>query len=71
MEPPFPTSEDIKKLNPNEISKETALKMCYDRAEECSEGVPMIEDAHKQTCYEIYYTTGNSKEIRAFAEGMC
>ncbi|MFW6129476.1 MAG: hypothetical protein ACOC6P_04445 [Candidatus Aminicenantaceae bacterium] len=45
--------------------------MCYDRAKECSEGVSMIEDAHKQTCYEIYYTTGDSKEIWAFAEGMC
>lgn len=65
------SAEDIKNTNPDEISKETALKMCYYRAEGCSEGIPAVEDAFKQACYELYYYTGNSSEIWAFAEDMC
>ena len=65
------SSEDIQKANPEETSKETALKMCNQKAKECSEGIPAIETEFKSACWQIYYYTGDPAEILDFAKGMC
>jgi hypothetical protein len=55
----------------SDITPYNAMLKCYDKAKECSEGIPAVRDQFRKTCYELYYYTGNSTEILDFMGEMC
>ena len=53
------TLENIEQINPEEITLKEARQLCYDKANECDEGIPAIRAEFRNACFQIYYYTGD------------
>jgi len=53
------------------ISKSKALRLCNEKAKECSDNIPAIETELKLACLQIYQYTSDSTELLDFTNGMC